>query len=364
MRSRPFSVAVAVGLVAIGIAAPASARPSLTRSLGSPSWHVIARVFANAGPSPSTFTAVTAQTSTSAWAFESTGSRASPIVAWRLTGSTWSKAPFPESYGSRVIEATGTTPTGVYVATSRGALLTWSGTRWTLVSRFAAIADIGASGAHDLWLTGRRTASPKSGGLWHLLGGRWSRPSGRWYGALDVVSDHAIFSVTPTAMEEFNGRSWKVTSLASLLPPKRPLCLPRVSSVEALTPTDVWVTAAGGCQDYSGPFRLLHRVGTTWSIAADRAEAEGYAYPAGGGSLWIPTKAFACVGCTVMLHLARGKLTRVSLPVGQLGGVTLNGGIATARGSTDSIAAGWSLKCARTSCDFRHARAVLLQYDP
>jgi hypothetical protein len=341
----------------LAVAAAGAVGASETPRAGA-SWHVVEQVFANAGPSPDTFTAVTAQTPASAWAFETTASKTAPIVAWRLIGSTWSKVPFPEAYGSTVIAATGTTPSSVYVATSRGALLTWTGSAWTLVTKFArGISDLDATGAGDLWVTGRRTTSKTSGGLWHLDRGAWRQSSTHFYGGIDAVSDTAIFSVTTTTVEEFEGTSWRATSLAALLPPKQPLCQdPGLTSVDALTPTDVWVTAAGNCQDFSGPFRLLHFVRSTWSIAADRQQARGYAFTAGDGDLWIPTKAFACFTCTVMLHLAAGQLTQVALPLGKQG-VVLNAGT-TAPGSTASIAVGWTLKGNNSEA----TRGVILRY--
>jgi hypothetical protein len=185
--------------------------------------------------------------------------------------------------------------------------------------------------------------------------GIWKHASTSSYGAIDASSDSAIFSVTNSAIEEFTGKTWHTTSLAALLPAKQPLCQdPGLTSVDALTPTDVWVTAAGNCQDFSGPFRLLHFVRSTWSIAADREDARGSAFGAGDGSLWIPTKAFACIGCTAMLHLAAGQLTQVPLP---LKNQTITS-IATPPGSTASIAVGWTLN----GNNFRNLRGVILRY--
>jgi hypothetical protein len=353
-RLSRMSAATAVVSLVVAVSGVVGATPEAPRT--GASWRVVQQVFADPGPGPSSFTAVTAQTPTSAWAFEETASKTTPIVAWKMTGSAWSKVVFPKIYGSVVNSATGTTPSSVYVATAR-ALLTWSGTQWKLVSKFLDISDIDATGAGDLWVTGRRTTSKASGGLWHLDHGLWTQRSTHFYGSIDAASDSAIFSVSQTAVQEFDGLSWKVTSLAALLPAKQPLCQdPGLTSVDALTPTDVWVTAAGNCQDYSGPFRLLHFVRGTWSIAADRAAARGYAFPAGDGSLWIPTKAFACIGCTQMLHLAAGQLTQVPLPLGKQG-VTLEDGT-TAPGSTTSIAVGWTLK----GSNFQAMRGVILRY--
>lgn len=328
---------------------------------GAASWHLVAEVFANSGDRPSSFEAVVAMTPTSAWAFETTGSKTAPLVAWKVTGSSWSKVAFPEDYGSDVVNAVRATSTSVYVATSGGALLTWSGTSWSLVSKFAAITDIAATGAGDVWVNGRRTTSRATRGLWHLSHGVWTHASVQSFGSLDAVSDTAIFSVTDSAVKEFDGSRWLTTSLVPLLPPKQPLCPdPGLTSIEALTPTDLWVTAAGNCQDFSGPFRLLHYVRSAWSIAADRQVAHGYAFAAGDGGLWIPTRAFACTGCTQMLHLAHGRLTQVALPLpASKGGVTLDAG-STAPGSTASIAVGWTL----SGSNFQEIRGVILQYGP
>lgn len=344
------------GAVSLALMSAATGASGVSRER--PSWNLAAGVLASSGPGPDDFTAVTALTATSAWAFETTASKAAPIVAWRLTGSTWSRASFPERYGSEITAATRASATTAYVATSGGALLMWTGATWALVGRFDSIVDVGATGAGDVWVTGRRFRSPASGGLWQLDHGSWRHRSPRYYGhTIDAVSDSAIFSVTNEAIEEFNGTSWRITSLSALLPPKQALCPePGLTSVDALSATDVWVTAAGNCQDFSGPFRLLHLVHSTWTIAADRNEARGYAFSAGGGSLWIPTKAFACVGCTVMLHLAAGRLTQVSLPLGKQG-VTIEDG-STAPGSTASIAVGWTLK----GTNFSEMQGVILRY--
>jgi hypothetical protein len=321
------------------------------------SWHVVNQVLAESGPSPDSFTSVAALTPTSAWAFETTASKTTPIVAWRLKGSTWSKVTFPEGFGTSagVVRAT---PTTAYVATSRGALFISVGTKWKLVSKFVDITNIASTGAGDVWVTGRRTTAKTSGGLWHLDHGVWSQRSTHFYGWIDAVSDTAIFSTTDTAVEEFNGSIWKATSLVALLPAKQPLCQdPGLTSIEALTPSDLWVTAAGNCQDFSGPFRLLHFVNSRWTIAADREVARGAPYPAGDGSLWIPTRAFACTGCTQMLHLAAGQLTQVPLPLQKQGGVAIVA-IATPPGSTSSIAVGWTLK----GNDFQDSRGVILRW--
>lgn len=349
VRFTAATAALSLAVAGVGVAG-ASASPRTQAS-----WHVVDQVFAHSGPTPDSFTAVTAQTPSSAWAFESTASKTAPIVAWRLAGSTWSKIAFPETDGSTVSAATGATPSSVYVATSRGALLTWTGVTWTLVSKFVAINDIAATGAGDVWVTGRRTTSAASGGLWHLYRGTWRRASIHFYGAIDAASDTAIFSVTDRAIEDFNGVSWHITSLAAFLPPKQPLCqVPGLTSVDAMTPTDVWVTAAGNCQDFSGPFRLLHFVHSRWFIAANRQVARGAAYSGGDGSLWIPTKAFACIGCTAMLHLEAGRLTQVPLP---LNNQTISD-IATAPGSKASIAVGWTLN----GTDAQNMRGVILRY--
>jgi hypothetical protein len=328
----------------------------------SASWHDVGQVLADSGPDPSFFTALATLTATSAWAFESTASKTEPIVAWRLVGSTWSKVAFPEIYGSSVVVATRSTRASAYAATSKGALLEVTGATWTLVSKFQNITDIDSTGPGDLWVTGHRTVAPASGGLWHLDGGTWTHSSTRSFGNLDAASDTAIFGLTNTAVEEFNGTQWKGTSLAAFLPAKKPLCqVPGLTDLIALTPTDVWVTAAGNCQDSSGPFRLLHLVRSTWSIAAVRQDARGGAFSAGNGGLWIPTKAFSCVGCTVMLHLYRGQLTQVPLPLPKQG-VTIDV-IATAPGgSTASIAVGWTLKCENFSCNGNRMRGVILRY--
>lgn len=343
--------AAAISLIVAGTGAVGASDASHAKA----SWHLVSQVFANAGPTPDEFTAVTAQTAASAWAFESTGSKSSPVVAWKLTGSSWSKVAFPETYGDEVNAATGTTPSHVYVATSTGALLTWTGSTWSLVAKFVNIGDLAATGAGDVWVTGRRTTARDSGGLWHLYRGSWTQPSTHFYGPIDAFSDAAIFSVTNTAVEEFDGTSWRSTSLAALLPPKQPLCQgPGLTGIEALTPTDVWVTAAGNCQDFSGPFRLLHYVHSTWSIAAEREVARGPVISGGDGSLWIPTKAFACTGCTVMLHLAAGTLTQVPLP---LKNQTFED-MVTPPGSTASIAVGWTLN----GNNAENLRGIILRY--
>lgn len=321
------------------------------------SWHVVSSVLAHSGPGFSSFTAVTAQTTTSAWAFESTASASHPIAAWKLTGSTWAKVAFPENDGASVVAATGKSPTSVFAATSRGTLLTWGGAEWRPVSKFAAISDIAATGAGDLWVSGRRTPSRASAGLWHLVDGVWHHASVTAYGAIDAVSDDAIFSVTSTSVEEFVGNGWKSTSLAALLPAKQPLCqLPSLDSVVALTSSDLWVTAQGGCQDFGGPFRLLHGVGSSWSVAADRGLGRGVAYRAGGGSLWIPTDV---QGNWTMLRLSHGTLTTVALPMNSGGDqLELLGGVATPPGSSASIAVG-SLE---TGGNFNGSRGVILRY--
>lgn len=352
--ARIAGVTVALALCLAGAGAGAVAPPRV-----SDTWHTA--LVTSVASGPGSFGAVVALTPTSAWAFEDTTSTTTPIVAWRQRGATWTRVAFPEDDGDYVVQATRASASRVYVATSRGAILTWSGTQWAPVTTFVAITSIDATGTGDLWVTGRRTASSASGGLWHLDHGAWVHASTRSYGTIDAATDTAIFSVTNSSVEEFDGTRWVGTSLEALLPAKAPLCqVPGLTSVDALTPTDVWVTAAGNCQDFAGPFRLLHLVRSRWSIAAERDVAQGVAYAARDGSLWIPTTAFACESCSVMLHLAAGALTEVPLPIAS--GITVDD-VSTPPGSTTSLAVGWTLKCVDFVCNSQHKRGVILRYE-
>src|SRR5580704_1563182 len=96
------AVTAVVGCAQAAVAAPISV----------PSWHIVKRV--SAGPN-GIFTAVTAAGRNGGWAFDGT----TRSTAWKRSGSTWTRVPFPSLTNEVVVAAAASSATNVWAFTDR-----------------------------------------------------------------------------------------------------------------------------------------------------------------------------------------------------------------------------------------------------
>ena len=203
----------------------------------------------------------------------------------------------------------------VWVFTSRDRVLRWNGSRWIGVAKFTAPLSGGVViNPNNVWIFG---AADGSLGTWQYTAAHWYQ-----FGSLDLqggsdLGSSSIWTYGGTNVESWNARNWATTSVANLLPANTLLCRSAITGIDALSPSNVWATATGGCQDFLGPFVLLHFNGTSWRRAAiDNQLGRANALVSDGhGGLWMPV-ATGSPAATTMLHYSNGKLGSASLPFG------------------------------------------------
>lgn len=294
----------------IVVAGPAGATPAAARA----TWHVSLRV-----PAPkyySYFSAVTATGGTSAWAFEYRSSKAP--AAYELSGSTWRRRPFPAEVGDRVGSASASSASNVWAFTNGGHVLRFNGTSWLTEQKFRSAIYSGlAISPTDVWVFRPRLAPGAIGvGTWHYDGHTWarSRSGGGLYGA-SALSETSIWGFGGSNVAHWDGRAWKQTSLAALLPPRTVLCYSHIAGIGALSAGNVYAVATGGCEDKGGPFVLLHYNGHVWRKVVENKRLGDPAAVIGDGhgGLWIPVGT-GLVRTSTMEHFSHGRLSSVRLP--------------------------------------------------
>jgi hypothetical protein len=117
----------------------------------------------------------------------------------------------------------------------------------------------------------------------------------------------------------WNGHTWTRTSVKRLLPARRQLNNPAVTSMFAQSASSVWAVGDGNLQDEGGPLVVLHYNGHRWSKVAG-ANIGGYQiYPSvtpdGRGGLWIPVSPSAGGSMSRFVHYSGGHLSIEPLPV-------------------------------------------------
>jgi len=154
----------AAGALALAAALPAAASPSGFTSASS--WRTSFQV---AGPSFPVFSAVTATSGSSAWAFDVSGRNAPGAFAF--DGSTWTRHAFPAGRGDAVTSASSSSASNVWAFTFHGLVLRFNGTSWAKVKKFSKPIVSGlAISAADVWVFG----SPGPG-TWHFNGHGWTK---------------------------------------------------------------------------------------------------------------------------------------------------------------------------------------------
>jgi hypothetical protein len=294
--------AAAAGAAVAAAVVPASASPGAAAS-----WKTSLQV---AGPNFPAFTAVTAVSGSSAWAFDAVGSK--PPGAYQLSGSTWTKRAFPARGGDFVTWASASSASNVWAFTFKGQVLRFNGSSWSAVKKFAKQIGSGvAISSTDVWVFG----SPGAG-TWHFNGHGWTKSSsGKGLAGASALSANSIWAYGGTSVAHWNGKTWTRTNLASLLPKNTQLSHSFLAGIYAASAGQVWVAASGGRQDEGGPLVLLAFNGHTWSRIAENKKLGGPVaiIPDGHGGLWLPVHT-GFPGNGSMEHFAHGALTSVTLP--------------------------------------------------
>ena len=332
----------AAGAVVLAAAVPAA-------SASSASWHAAFKVSGSGFPF---FSAVTATSASSAWAFDSVGSKAP--VAYQLSGSAWKSRAIPAASGDVVEAAASSSASNVWAFTFKGQVLRFNGSSWAAVKKFSKTINSGVVlSSTDVWIFGSGGT-----GTYHYDGHTWTHSvSGSGLNGGSALSASSIWAYGGTSVAHWNGSTWTKTSVAGLLPKNTQLSHSRVAGIYAASASNVYAVGSGGRQDEGGPLVLLHYNGHAWSKVAENA---GLGDPVavigdGSGGLWIPVRT-GFPGDGSMEHYAHGKLSSAKLPFSPPH--LLLFGAAIGKGTTAAYAVGYS----RTSFSAKTTTAEILRY--
>ena len=133
-----------IGATVLACAAALIPAAAFAATAAPASWKIVKTVRGN--PSTS-FDQVTATGRHSAWVFESFGTTSHKPVAWRLTGSRWTRGPFPGKAGEIITSAASTSPDDVWAVAyngvagkgARSQVLSWNGTSWAVTGSFPGV---------------------------------------------------------------------------------------------------------------------------------------------------------------------------------------------------------------------------------
>ena len=336
---------VALTATTVAVSAAAQAKPMITAAR----WHVVKRV--RSGPAGD-FTAVVATGQRSGWAFDG-NPVAAPIsgpTAWRLSGSTWTRAPFPGKHDEDVVAAAATSRSNVWVFTDVGTgsrVLRWNGRGWAPMRTFGKqIGGASVVSARDVWVFGRPGVTDQLG-AWHYNGRRWSRVAGNLDGG-SALSDANVWAFRGTSVYHFNGRAWSHTNEARLLPRRSSAGFndPLLTGIYAQSARSIYAIGNGNAQDEGGPMVVLRYNGRRWRRVAEGDFGYGtqpsqQIVPDGRGGLWLPMPGFDGQPSYV-LHYFAGTLTKAVLPGGPGGkGIDVES-VANVPGSTRMLGAGFT----------------------
>lgn len=356
----------ATGAAALGFAtasaAGAAVQPGASAGHGTAaatsSWKLVNTVRGKNFPN---FTAVTATSRHGAWAFESTASSRAIFkpTAWTLTGGQWSRASFPGQPGERVLSASATSPSDVWVVTSSPAgarVLLFNGSTWSVKRTFAHDFPAGI-----VALSQREAWAFAGGGAWHFSAGHWSLvKSAHGLGDGSALSPDNVWATGLTSVAHWDGNTWTRTSVKALLPPGTKFSHPDLASIYAQSPSSVWAVGTQGQESQGGPVVVLHYNGHRWARAALAKVCCGFpgqAIPDGSGGLWVPYGLMW--NSHTMLHYTGGHMYKVTLPVP--GGMFLTlGSAAAVPGTPRAIAVGGLWPIHGTTEGF--TRAVIYAY--
>jgi hypothetical protein len=309
------------GVAAAGLLSTACASTAATASAAAtgvnvtaarahvPAWRDLVTVKnVNKNDFSSAFTTVVATGRTSGWAFLSAGPD-----AYQRTGATpWQKVPLPDKNGN-VTAAAASSPSSVWASyvTGHGSQLDhWTGTQWKAVKTFPGrVSALSVLGNDDVWAFGGLNEA-NGQGVWHYNGHTWTLQSRTVQGA-SAVSDKNVWAFAGQRISHYDGQKWTTVDVAKLLPPKPPYgsrATSSVTSVTALSATDVYALGVGVDQPMGGPLVVLHYNGHSWGkVASGNFTAGGGELAADGkGGVWIA--AAGTDGNPDLLHYSAGKL--------------------------------------------------------
>src|SRR5580658_6824726 len=156
-------------LTAVAVAATATLAVTSTASGGTPSWQVARQV---PGGTFAEFTAMTAAGSGTAWAFD--GQQGA--TAWELTGSTWTKVPFPSKSDEEVLAAGASSASNAWAFTAtlfggQSRALHWTGSAWKVQGTLPQTAGgIAVISPDNVWAFGAPYLPVTQLGAWHYNG--------------------------------------------------------------------------------------------------------------------------------------------------------------------------------------------------
>jgi hypothetical protein len=342
------AIAVTVAGVAVGAAvattvsgsagvAPASAQPrngtdpasiqsrlEADAAASAASWRIVKQLPGGEGGY-----AVTAAGPGSEWAFGGNG-KGKP-TAWLNSGSGWSQVPFPGTPGEQVTAAAASSPTNVWVFTDHigdagggvGAMR-WNGSAWSQVGIWyiGQIDSASVLSPTDVWAFGAPMAWHWNGKGWWMvssagggskllvLGGSGRSADDAWvYGGLGGAA-----GAPGAEVAHWNGRSWKDSSVASLLDQGV------VNTVYEQSPDSVYAlgsTAVGASSSNpsGAALLLLHWNGSAWSRVLQKpglSGAGGQLSGDGHGGLWLAN--IVTSKGRALAHYSGGKLTIAGMP--------------------------------------------------
>ncbi|HEY1628024.1 MAG TPA: hypothetical protein VGG16_29965 [Streptosporangiaceae bacterium] len=311
-----FGIGVAASFAGTPFTGTAFARTGAPAS-GSASWRIVEHVHSG---SNGQFTAVTATGRSGGWAFNGV---AGPS-AWKLSGSSWAKAPFPKlSLGGQVGVAGATSPDDVWAFTEgavKSTALRWNGSAWTVMHTFNRQIGGGVVlGSDDVWVFGMPYIPGAGLGAWHYNGHTWTQVSGgSGLEGGSGLSPSDIWAFDGADVAHWNGTKWTRASVASLLPARNQLNGPAVTGIYVQSANSVYAVGNGNQQDEGGPLVLLHYNGHSWTKVAKGNYGLGtqplqQIAPDGHGGLWIPMPGTDGQK-SYLLHYSGGALTPVALP--------------------------------------------------
>jgi hypothetical protein len=306
----------AVGAAA-ALAVTGAASAMAVTSAG-PSWRIVKRVHSGA---LGDFTAVVAVGRAGGWAFNGI----SRPTAWKRSGPSWTQVAFPSRSGEEVVAAGASSAANVWAFTASGGrsrALRWNGRRWSVQGSFPA--ETGGAvviSASDVWVFGQPFVPGGELGAWHFNGHVWARvASGRGLEGGSGLSATDIWAFAGTKVAHWNGHGWASSSVAGLLPAKRPLNAPAVVGIDAQSPSSVFAIGSGNTQDEGGPTVILHFNGHSWRKVAQGSFGIGTSplqqvSSDGRGGLWIPMPGSGGRP-SFLVHYSAGRLTSAALPGG------------------------------------------------
>ncbi len=318
-RGRAARVAAAgtAGVLAVSGIAAASAAAATPASA---TWRIVKRV--HAGDS-SEFTAVAPLGSRGGWAFLTENG----VTAYKRSGSSWTKVPFPHKPGEWVVAARALSSTDAWAFTASGLTtraVRWNGHSWKAEHNFAySVTGAAVISQDNIWAF-TNSYAPDRGGAYHYNGHSWKHVgSGFGLNGGSASSAGNVWAFGGEKVAHWTGSAWKLTSVKHLLPKTvpGPRSYPAVVAMWAQSAHSVWAFGDGNNVDEGGPIVLLHYNGRSWKKVASasrtqkmgRSDSDGAISPDGHGGLWIPVEAGA--QAFLLLHYTDGKFKVAKLPV-------------------------------------------------